>query len=86
MHGDVVDRLTMMGEALLHLPIRQQHRAVWPLLDNGTGHALLLARTRGVDDHGLVALLDGEFGRAHERCLAAHADQWRIQRMVGDQP
>jgi UTP-glucose-1-phosphate uridylyltransferase len=86
MHGSTVDRLAAMGEAVLDPPIRQQHSAVRSRLYDGAGHALLLARPRGVDDHGLVALLDDKLDAAHEGCLAAHANQRRIQRMVGDQP
>jgi hypothetical protein len=86
MHGGTVDRLAAMGKTLLDPPIRQQHSAVRPRLRDGAGHALLLARPRGVDDHGPVALLDGKLDTAHKGRLAAHTDQRRIQRMVGDQP
>jgi hypothetical protein len=85
-YGGTIDRLTMMGEAFFDAPVRQQHRAVRTPLDDGTCRTLLLARPRGVDDHGLVALLDGKLGDTHEGGLAAHTDQRRIQRMVGDQP
>jgi hypothetical protein len=86
MHGGAVDRLAAMGEAILDPPVRQQHPAVRTRLHDGAGGALFLARPRGVDDHGPVALLDGELGAAHEGRLAAHADQRRIQWVVGDQP
>jgi hypothetical protein len=81
-----VDRIAAMREARLDPPTRQQHRATRPALHDGTGGARFLAGTRGIDHHGLVALLDRKLGRAHERGLAAHADQRRIQRMIGDQP
>jgi hypothetical protein len=86
MHGRPVDRLAAMGEAVLDPPIRQQHPALRSRLHDSAGHALLLARPRGIDDHGLVAPLDGKLDAAHKGRLAAHADQRRIQRMVGDQP
>jgi hypothetical protein len=86
MDGGTVDRLAAMGEAVLHVPVHQQHRAIRPLLDHGAGDALFLACSRCINNHCPVALLHGELGRAHEGRLAAHADQRRIQRVVGDQP
>jgi hypothetical protein len=86
MHGNAVDRLAAMGEAVLDPPIRQRHPALRSRLHDGAGHTLLPARPRGVDDHGLVALFDGQLDATYEGSLAAHADQRRIQRMVGDQP
>jgi hypothetical protein len=81
-----IDRIAAMGEARLDPPIRQKHRATRPTLHDRAGGARFLAGARGIDNHRLVALLDRELGRAHERGLATHPDQRRIQRMIGDQP
>ena len=86
MHSGTVGCFAAMGEAVLHVPVRQRNRAIRPLLDHGTGDALFPACPRSVDDYGLVALLDDELGRANEGRLAAHADQRCIQRVIGDQP
>jgi hypothetical protein len=85
-HGDTIDRFAMVGKAFFDPPVRQQRLAVRPMPDAGARRTLFLAGARGINHDGLVTALDNELGRTHEGSLAAHADQWRIQRMVGDQP
>jgi hypothetical protein len=86
MHGAVRGRLPKMVKPFFHLPVDEQHRAAGTRLHDRTRHPLLLASARGVDDDSLVASFDGKLRRAHKPCLAANADQRRIQRMIGDQP